>query len=47
MTLNLNFINCSKVGCTFSMAISSEYHMGQFRDDAYEEDAPHFTFDET
>ena len=32
-----------KVGCIYVIVISSELRMGQYRDDDYREDAPHFT----
>ena len=35
--------NLTKVGCIFSIVISSEYRMGKYRDDDHREDAPHFT----
>ena len=31
-----------EVGCIFPMVISSEFRMGQYRDDDHCEDAPHF-----
>ena len=31
-----------KVGCVFPMVISSDFRMGQHRDDDHQEDAPHF-----
>ena len=31
-----------EVGCIFPMVISSEFRMGQYRDDDHSEDAPHF-----
>ena len=34
-----------KVGCVFSMVILSEFRMGQYRDDDYREDVPHFIHD--
>ena len=36
--LNLNIT----VGCAFPMVISSDFHMGKYRDDNHEEDAPYF-----
>ena len=32
-----------KVGCIFPMVISSEFRMGQYRDDDHREDASHFS----
>ena len=31
-----------KVGCIFTVAISFEFRMGQYRYDDHQEDAPHF-----
>ena len=36
------WIKKSKVGCIFPLVISSEFRMGQYRDDNHREDAPHF-----
>ena len=33
----------SKLGCVFPMVISSDFRMGEHRDDDHEEDAPYFT----
>ena len=30
------------MGCAFPMVFSSEFRMGQYRDDNHQEDAPHF-----
>ena len=35
-----------KVGCVFSMSISSEFRLRQYRDDGHRENAPHFTYPE-
>ena len=32
----------SKVECAFPMVILSEFRMGQYRDDDYRDEAPHF-----
>ena len=32
-----------KLGCVFPMVISSDFRMGEHRDDDHEEDAPYFT----
>ena len=39
---NLLVLKTGKVGCIFPMVISSEFRMGQYRDDDHREDAPHF-----
>ena len=31
-----------KVECAFPMVILPEFHMGQYREDDHQEDAPHF-----
>ena len=30
------------MGCIFPMVIWSEFHIGQFKDDDYRKDSPHF-----
>ena len=37
----VNFL-VHKVGCIFPMVISSDFRMGEHRDDDHQEDAPHF-----
>ena len=34
-----------KVGCVFTMVISSEFRMGQYRENGHREDEPHFIYD--
>ena len=34
----------TKLGCVFPMVISSDFRMGEHRDDDHEEDAPYFKF---
>ena len=41
-TIKLNNQVLAKVKCIFLMVISSNFHMGQFRDDSHQEDTPHF-----
>ena len=36
-------ISVNKVGCVFSLVISSEFRMGKYREDDHREDALHFT----
>ena len=33
----------NKLGCVFPMVISSDFRMGEHRDDDHEEDAPYFS----
>ena len=40
-------IQACKVGCIFVIVISSELRMGQYGDDDYREDAPHFRINES
>ena len=40
--LRESYLLWCKVGCIFPMVISSEFRMGQFRDDDHRRDAPHF-----
>ena len=35
-------MNSDKLGCAFPMVISSDFRVGQHRDDDHEEDAPYF-----
>ena len=37
------FQSDNKVECVFPMVISSDFRMGQHRDDDHQKDAPHFT----
>lgn len=41
-TIKLNNQVLAKVKCIFLTVISSNFHMGQFRDDSHQEGAPHF-----
>ena len=36
-------MNSDKLGCAFPMVISSDFRVGQHRDDDHEEDAPYFS----
>ena len=40
--LNWYYMSYNKLGCVFPMVISSDFRMGEHRDDDHEEDAPYF-----